>query len=67
MVILKIGDYGIVNYPDLLDQAIKQLPEIIISREFTAQMSRLIVGHRRKNAGQQGLSWLSEHGGGCIV
>lgn len=42
LVISKIGDYGVVNYPDLLDQAIKQLPEIVKSREFMAQMSRFV-------------------------
>lgn len=42
LVISKIGDYGVVNYPGLLDQAIKQLPEIVNSREFSAQMSRFV-------------------------
>jgi len=42
LVISKIGDYGVVNYPKLLDQAIMQLPEIVKSREFTSQMSRFI-------------------------
>lgn len=42
LVAVKIGDYGVVNYPGLLDQAIKQLPAIVKSREFKAQMSRFI-------------------------
>ncbi|MEB0141084.1 MULTISPECIES: nucleotidyl transferase AbiEii/AbiGii toxin family protein [unclassified Undibacterium] len=42
LVAAKIGDYGVVNYPGLLDYAIKQLPEIVNSREFKAQMSRFV-------------------------
>lgn len=42
LVAAKIGDYGVVDYPGLLDQAIKQLPEIVKSREFKAQMTRFV-------------------------
>ena len=42
LVAAKIDDHGVVNYPGLLEQAIKQLPEIVKSREFKAQMSRFI-------------------------
>ena len=42
LVAAKIGDYGVVDYPGLLDQAIKQLPEIVRSREFKAQMTRFV-------------------------
>ncbi len=42
LVAVKIGNYGVVNYPGLLGLAIKQLPEIVKSREFKAQMSRFI-------------------------
>ena len=41
-VAAKIGDYGVVDYPGLFDQAIKQLPEIVKSREFKAQMTRFV-------------------------
>jgi hypothetical protein len=42
LVAAKIDDYGVENYHDLLDQAITQLPEIVKSREFKAQMSRFV-------------------------
>lgn len=42
LVVAKIADYGVVNYASLLDQAIKQLPEIIKSREFISQMRRFV-------------------------
>ncbi|MDY0928089.1 nucleotidyl transferase AbiEii/AbiGii toxin family protein [Pantoea trifolii] len=42
LVTAKIKDYGVVNYPGLVEHAIKQLPDIIRSREFNAQMSRFV-------------------------
>lgn len=42
LVIAKIGDYGVVGYPGLLDRAIMQIPLIVKSREFTAQMTRFV-------------------------
>ena len=42
LVAAKIGDYGVVGYPQLLDHAIGQLPEIVKSREFKAQMTRFV-------------------------
>ncbi|MBB3307324.1 MULTISPECIES: nucleotidyl transferase AbiEii/AbiGii toxin family protein [unclassified Enterobacter] len=42
LVTAKIKDYGVVNYLGLVEHAIKQLPDIIRSREFNAQMSRFI-------------------------
>ena len=40
--ITKIGDYGVEGYPDWLDRAIEQIPQIVKSREFKAQMTRFI-------------------------
>ncbi|NWA62158.1 nucleotidyl transferase AbiEii/AbiGii toxin family protein [Pantoea sp. B9002] len=42
LVTSKIKDYGVINYSGLVEHAIKQLPDIIRSREFNAQMSRFI-------------------------
>ena len=42
VVIAKIGDYGVLDYPDLLDRAIEQIPQIVKSRHFKAQMMRFI-------------------------
>ena len=42
LVVAKISDYGVEHYPDLLDRAIEQLPQIVRSREFKAQMTRFI-------------------------
>ncbi|MES2264693.1 MAG: nucleotidyl transferase AbiEii/AbiGii toxin family protein [Pseudomonadota bacterium] len=42
MVVAKIGDYGLVHYPNLADRAIEQIPHIVKSREFKAQMTRFI-------------------------
>ena len=42
LVITKIGDYGVEGYPDWLDRAIEQIPQIVKSREFKAQMTRFI-------------------------
>lgn len=42
LVAAKIGDYGVVDYPRLLDQAIMQLPAIVKSRQFREQMTRFI-------------------------
>jgi len=38
----KIGDYQVKDYPDLLEQAIVKLPEVIRSKDFYDQMSRFI-------------------------
>ena len=42
LVTAKIGDYGVAGYPALLDRASKQIPQIVKSREFKAQMTRFI-------------------------
>ena len=42
LVATKIGDYGVTDYPGLLDQAIERIPHIVKSREFKAQMTRFI-------------------------
>ena len=42
LVVAKISDYGVEHYPDLLDRAIGQIPQIVRSREFKAQMTRFI-------------------------
>jgi hypothetical protein len=42
LVIAKIQDYGVVDYPGLLAAAIKQIPQIVKSPEFKAQMTRFI-------------------------
>lgn len=42
LVAVKIGDYGVVDYPGLLDRAIEELPRIVKSFEFKAQMTRFI-------------------------
>ena len=42
LVVAKISDYGVEHYPDLLDRAIEQIPQIVRSREFKAQMTRFI-------------------------
>lgn len=42
LVISKINDYGVVNYPALLDQAIRLLPEIVKGHAFKSQMSRFV-------------------------
>ena len=42
LVVTKIGDYGVADYPGLLDRAITRVPDIVKSREFKSQMTRLI-------------------------
>lgn len=42
LVVAKIKDYGVVDYPGLLATAIEQMPQIVKSREFKAQMTRFI-------------------------
>ncbi len=42
LVVAKISDYGVVDYPGLLDRAIEQIPQIVKSREFKAQITRFI-------------------------
>ncbi|CAN5399512.1 nucleotidyl transferase AbiEii/AbiGii toxin family protein [soil metagenome] len=42
LVVEKIGDYGVPDYPGLLKRAIEQIPHIVKSREFGAQMTRFI-------------------------
>lgn len=42
LVVAKINDYGVENYPVLLDQSIERLPQIVKSKEFKAQMTRFI-------------------------
>lgn len=42
LVVAKIKDYGVVDYPGLLASAIQQIPQIVKSPEFKAQMMRFI-------------------------
>ena len=42
LVVAKIEDYGVVDYPGLLAAAIKQIPQIVKSPEFKAQMTRFV-------------------------
>ncbi|NHZ99909.1 nucleotidyl transferase AbiEii/AbiGii toxin family protein [Massilia sp. CCM 8734] len=42
LVVAKIKDYGVVDYPGLLARAIEQIPQIVKSQEFKAQMTRFI-------------------------
>ena len=42
LVLAKIGDYGVADYPALLERAIERIPQIVKSREFKAQMTRFI-------------------------
>lgn len=42
LVVTKLSDYGVTDYPDLLDAPIKRLPDIAKSNEFKNQMSRFI-------------------------
>jgi hypothetical protein len=42
LVVAKIEDYGVLDYPRLLATAIEQMPQIVKSREFKAQMTRFI-------------------------
>lgn len=42
LVIAKIQDYDVMNYPHLLAAAIERIPQIVKSRAFKAQMTRFI-------------------------
>ncbi|MBB5608779.1 MULTISPECIES: hypothetical protein [unclassified Janthinobacterium] len=42
LVVAKIKDYGVIDYPGLLASAIIQIPEIVHSTEFKSQMVRFI-------------------------
>lgn len=42
LVIAKIKDYGVIGYPGLLASAITQIPQIVNSPQFKAQMVRFI-------------------------
>lgn len=42
LVVAKIKDYGVADYPGLLASAIQQIPQIVKSPEFKAQMTRFI-------------------------
>lgn len=68
-MIAKIGDYGVRNYPGLLDQTIAQLPEIVKSREFMAQMSRFIdsITVAKTLANESYLDYLSTSVGGLFA
>jgi len=46
LIRLKIEDYSVNNYSDLLDQAIVKLPDVIDSPEFLSQMSRFLDDDR---------------------
>lgn len=42
LVLAKINDYGVLDYPGLLARAIEQIPQIVKSQAFKAQMMRFI-------------------------
>lgn len=42
LVVAKIKDYGVLDYPGLLTRAIEQIPPIVKSQAFKAQMTRFI-------------------------
>ncbi len=42
LVVAKIKDYGVVDYPKLLASAIQQIPQIVKGAPFRAQMTRFI-------------------------
>jgi hypothetical protein len=42
LVAAKIGDYGVVGYGEMLDQALARIPSIVQGREFKQQMGRFI-------------------------
>lgn len=42
LVVAKIKDYGVVDYPGLLESAIAQLPQIVKSPAFKMQMTRFV-------------------------
>lgn len=42
LVAAKIGDYGVMGYENMLDDAIQMLPSIVSSEAFKAQMTRFI-------------------------
>ena len=42
LVVAKISDYGVADYPGLLERAIARVPDIVKSREFKSQMTRFI-------------------------
>ncbi|HAT30685.1 MAG TPA: nucleotidyl transferase AbiEii/AbiGii toxin family protein [Janthinobacterium sp.] len=42
LVVAKIKDYGVMDYPGLLASAIKQIPQIVKSPEFKSQMMRFV-------------------------
>jgi hypothetical protein len=46
MVKMKVDDYGIAHYPELLDKAISHIPGISASNDFRVQMSRFIESRR---------------------
>ena len=49
MVKMKVSDYGITHFHELLDRAIYQVPEIAASDAFRVQMSRFVESRRHKN------------------
>ncbi len=49
MIKMKVDDYGIANFPDLLDHALSCVPEIAASDAFRVQMSRFIESRRHKS------------------
>jgi predicted nucleotidyltransferase component of viral defense system len=42
MVDLKVDNYGVEDYPNLLDEAIERLPELVEGQGFLTQMTRFI-------------------------
>lgn len=42
LVLAKIKDYGVVDYPELLQSAIQLIPQIVKSPQFKAQMTRFV-------------------------
>lgn len=57
LVKLKIADYGIENFEELLDSAIGRLPEIIRSEAFAEEMSRFVPADARADTFGRGEWW----------
>lgn len=49
MVLNKVADYGIAQFPALLEHAMRQVPEIAAGRDFRLQMSRFVERSRHES------------------
>src|SRR6218665_2450395 len=66
MVACKIGNYGIPNFPELLDRALEMIPAVVKSAAFKDQMRRFIdAGTVKRTLGDEPyLDYLSSTVGG---